>query len=529
MADLSDALQILIGGRMNTRRSYDGWWFFAEEKSGEKPAKQRSSEEDLSSTWLPFSAHDSDRLERALHNPEYRDAPDELLVHDSNGHRLKKVKFSSMTAEPVYWSGSAVPVRRAIWMQMRGECDIFGGSPVPLQWDDAIEGEYQKNKDWIYSGSSTSGVVEKLAGLPEPLSLYVMVLRRGVTDTAKLTRKSVLEQNNPANSASKDSLRFIRGYLPYHIAVVAAIRQASSSKNGPEAPPLLLPSPFEEPDFSPPKAPKVLLLTVHGIGQKLAGKFGIDFPSSCTILRGLMVQMLRQRGDADSEEVYVLPISWRDDLKIGSKYFAQENEEAGPEISFEDLVSKITLNNIPAIRDIASDVCLDILLYMTPLYFQRIIKATLDEMHRVYNMFIKVAGEGARETKVSLIGHSLGSAIIADLLSFVTDDLIIENIQSKSRAAASSLGFSVDKCFLFGSPLALFFLLRQLKPVACISSGHDGADPLADPNTFLNLPHPSDGTVVLEPRKVIFSCAEIYNIFHPCDPSKRVLRRILCG
>lgn len=176
----------------------------------------------------------------------------------------------------------------------------------------------------------------------------------------------------------------------------------------------------------------------------------------------------------------------------------------------------------------ASDVGLDILLYMTPVYFYRIIKATLNEIRRMYRLFLKIGGEGAEKTKISLLGHSLGTAIISDLLSFIVEEDSPEFYKKATEGVVKNLGFKVENFFALGSPLALFFLLKQLKPIGCVQAEFfeqikpdlDASD--EDRTVYPSLPDPSNSEEI-NPRKMVFACKQVYNIFHPFDPSTTML------
>ncbi len=526
-------------GGMEALRKYDGWWYFADLKLPDRDPRPtayttvgtpRTSTEDLVSSvvWNAFRTCDSDRLEAALTNASLRDEPDSLVVHEQTGQRIAKVSFSTMTIEAIYWAMPSSPVRRAIWMQMKSSDYAAGGAPVPVEWEEILEEAYDQYTIWIASASSSDGVVEKMVSLWGALVSYVLILRRGVPDAARMVLAKALESSPPMGFSKKETIRLVRGYIPYYIAVTAAVKQVdgSAGRSSPSPMPAVLPSPFEAVDTSPGVAPKALLLAVHGIGQKLAGRYGHHFIRDCIKLKECILPAMTNKGGS-ANDLIVIPITWRRSVKMSTKYFAEyDGPEGGrlsgsPEISFEDLVASITLGNIPAIRNIASDVGLDILLYMTPIYFKRIIKATLAEVRRIYVLFRKFGGVGAAKTKVSFVGHSLGCAIISDLLSFVAEDLHKATVREKSRAVLSNLGFAVDKFFAMGSPLAIFFLLKHLKPVACftdvpdLQEGESSEGRVRD--AYPSLPEAS-AMDILEPRAVIFACREIYNIFNPNDP-----------
>lgn len=420
-------------------------------------------------------------------------------------------------------------------MQMAASEDVRGGWPVPAEWDVVLEKAYQDHREWLASsrvaatspaslspsseGGTTSSVIEKLVGLEDPLTGYVLVLRKGSLDNAKLTKKSRLDSKPGLFNGKDDSIRLVRGYTSYYIAVTSAIKALSAAGRSTDIPPMVLASPFETCSLKP-SAPTNLIFAVHGIGQKLAGRLGANFINDCDALRAQVKTAIAQRA-GDIEDLLVLPVNWRSAMHMSiQSYFLQSDTH---ELSFENLVSMITLPNIPFIRDVASDVGLDILLYMTPAYFHRIIRATLNEIRRIYKIFLTVGGEGAKQTRISLVGHSLGAAIVSDLLSFIVSDTELDDHDAVNRAAEaviSNLGFPVDRFFALGSPLAMFFLLKQLKPLGCVAHIYDiSIEGSSEPRgTYPSLPDPQDSRE-LHPRKMMFACRQIYNIFHPYDPS----------
>ncbi|PJF16658.1 hypothetical protein PSACC_03530 [Paramicrosporidium saccamoebae] len=485
-------------------RTYEGWWFF----SNETKAVQEELE------WIPFRTYDNDRLEQALEDVSMRELPDELVVYDSSGQRMSKVNVTTMTMCPIYWSGPPIAVRRVVWMQMKDDEDSHGGIPVVPEWDPILEAAYQDNLEWLRAPTSEE-VVEKIVGLGDSLAPFVLILRQGYPETATVTPRARLDEKPIFGKT--ESIRLIRGYTPYHIAVVSALKMAEGNKGGAgnsvALKPLILPSPFDPPDLSRPNAPSQLLFVVHGIGQKLAGKVGAGFLKDCSFLRE-RVQYATNVREGNPEDIYILPVCWRDGLQLGMKTYFEDISEV--EDTFEDLVSRVTLANIPAIRGVATDVGLDILLYMTPAYFLRIIERTLSEVRRLYSIYLATGGEGAQTTTISFVGHSLGSAIVNDLLSFIVTSS--ESIDDAAKAVSSNLGFTVDRFFAIGSPLPMMFLLKQLKPIGCVPNIHKlGLDSVAPRRSaYPSVPEPDTSND--SPRKFVFACREVYNIFHPYDP-----------
>ena len=69
-------------------------------------------------------------------------------------------------------------------------------------------------------------------------------------------------------------------------------------------------------------------------------------------------------------------------------------------------LADITVEGVPAVRSLITDLALDILLYQSPTYKEHIARVVLDECNRIYALF-KKRNPGFRG-KVSLVGHSLG-------------------------------------------------------------------------------------------------------------------------
>eukprot|EP00531_Pseudo-nitzschia_arenysensis_P009879 CAMPEP_0116120120 /NCGR_PEP_ID=MMETSP0329-20121206/3010_1 /TAXON_ID=697910 /ORGANISM="Pseudo-nitzschia arenysensis, Strain B593" /LENGTH=689 /DNA_ID=CAMNT_0003613877 /DNA_START=117 /DNA_END=2189 /DNA_ORIENTATION=+ len=118
--------------------------------------------------------------------------------------------------------------------------------------------------------------------------------------------------------------------------------------------------------------------------------------------------------------VEFLPILWYDRVHDSSSAMTRS-------------LQSVTLNQIPALRSIANDVVLDVLLYMTPNYCQDVLKSVTDQIYSIYGVFNKTFPDFAgRGGKCSLIGHSLGSVICWDLLSLKKKSLAKEGSKRHS-------------------------------------------------------------------------------------------------
>lgn len=244
-----------------------------------------------------------------------------------------------------------------------------------------------------------------------------------------------------------------------------------------------------------------LVLCVHGIGQILGYKYeSVNFTHSINVMRSTMKNVYANEKkyhqlaygeayDAENETqetnntIQVLPISWRQQVSFHPrKPFTIKN--AAGESSFPSL-SDINVDGVRPLRNIVGDVVLDVLLYYEPRYIAEIMKAVVTEMNRVYELYLEKNPDFLG--KVHIFGHSLGSAIVFDLLC-----------KQKSNSATDDdfkLNFDVENLFCVGSPVGMFKLLQQknIRPRCEVTEANKND--------------------VASPK-----CVNLYNVFHPCDP-----------
>jgi hypothetical protein len=124
-------------------------------------------------------------------------------------------------------------------------------------------------------------------------------------------------------------------------------------------------------------------------------------------------------------------------------------------------------------RSLISDLALDVLLYQSS-YREEISRIVLKECNRIFNLY-KERNPGFTG-KVHVMGHSLGSAILFDILCRQKDAERAEDTSQSLRfwpsqnhpemAAARTkghemaFGFDVDNFFCLGSPIGLFQMLE---------------------------------------------------------------------
>lgn len=228
-----------------------------------------------------------------------------------------------------------------------------------------------------------------------------------------------------------------------------------------------------------------LVLCVHGIAQTLGKKYEyINFAHSINLIRRNMKQVYEKTSDIkllnkenNKEDwltncnVQVLPITWRH--SIGFETDRIKNVHQDPNLP---TMSDVTIRNVLPIRQLVNDVVVDVGLYEDPFYKNIIITEVCRQLNDTYKLFKENTGF---DGQVHLMGHSLGSSILYDIVS-----------DSKNY----KLDFDVNRFFCLGSPIGLFKVIQR---------------------TTL-LPQNMEKSPTLNSDQP--NCKEIYNIFHSTDP-----------
>ena len=302
-----------------------------------------------------------------------------------------------------------------------------------------------------------------------------------------------------------------------------------------------------------------LILVTHGIGQRLGLRLeSINFIHDVNVLRKTLKSVYETSPDlqALNSEVdklpkncrlQVLPVVWRHLLDFPKQSFRQNQKEqdlTDPDTYGDDdeypSLENITVEGVPAIRNLISDLALDILLYQSA-YREHIASIVQQECNRVYELFVQ--RNPTFSGKVSLIGHSLGSAILFDILSRQKQTKPTSSGSNRYRKGGqrggnyggnqpvSDLGlkFEVEDFYCLGSPLGLYQMLKGRKIAARRSiSGVAAQSPLnpdALDDSFLGAPSQQSADIGGTRESDILSvtvsspkCEQLYNIFHPAAP-----------
>lgn len=283
-----------------------------------------------------------------------------------------------------------------------------------------------------------------------------------------------------------------------------------------------------------------LILVTHGIGQRLGLRLeSVNFVHDVNTLRKTLKAVYADSPDLralnaeldDAETVnsriQVLPICWRhllDFPKQSLRHNRKERDLGDTDVDEDDYpnLEDITVDGVPAVRNLITDLALDILLYDSPAYKDHISGIVLRELNRIYHLFMD--RNPSFNGKISLIGHSLGSAIMFDILCR-------QDQAAKRRGEPNmKLDFPVEDFYALGSPIGLFQMLGGRTIVARQDAANrirrtgstieDLEDPMLGPASAKR-PRPIDANppqIQGEDPVARPKCAQIFNIFHPTDP-----------
>lgn len=190
--------------------------------------------------------------------------------------------------------------------------------------------------------------------------------------------------------------------------------------------------------------------------------------------------------------VQVLPVCWRHHLEFPKKRESRRERDLGVMTEDDDAckssnlsqhairptltqsadpsLEDITVEGVAFARSIISDLALDVLLYQSG-YREQIMRIVLNEANRIYNLFKERNPDF--KGKVHLVGHSLGAAIMFDLLCRQKDKALNRR-RNPLRVWPSATGmdsptqdpeelafdFDVEDFYCLGSPVGLFQMLK---------------------------------------------------------------------
>lgn len=212
--------------------------------------------------------------------------------------------------------------------------------------------------------------------------------------------------------------------------------------------------------------PKVtdLVLVIHGIGQKLSERVeSFHFTHAInSFRRSVNMELSNERVQSVLREdlggIMVLPVNWRSNVSFEEG--GTRDEEEHPTVTDFSL-KDITPDTIPTVRNLISDVMLDIPFYMSH-HKPKMIEALILEANRVYRLWCQNNPGFHEEGRVHIIAHSLGSAMALDVLSKQPTTLPDVDLLG-SKIHAKYFDFDTKNLFFAGSPAGFFLLLEKGK------------------------------------------------------------------
>lgn len=251
--------------------------------------------------------------------------------------------------------------------------------------------------------------------------------------------------------------------------------------------------------------PPELVFAVHGIGQQLTEDFeALDFVYDVEHLRNLASENARDpavRRLSRGRRAQFIPICWR--------RFVHFDDEPESNDNFYTLNDITNTAAIPLVRNVITKVVLDVPFYLSR-HRKKMIDSVISELNRTYRLFCRRNPEFEKKGgRVSIIGHSLGSALSADILSAQPSRVPplseVEHSDKEALRRNDNLHFNVKNLFFIGSPIAFFFHL-------------DGGQLIARSGTER---HPNNDSDALDEQTGRYGCLaaeNVYNIFNPNDP-----------
>ncbi|KAH0427415.1 DDHD domain-containing protein [Colletotrichum camelliae] len=298
-----------------------------------------------------------------------------------------------------------------------------------------------------------------------------------------------------------------------------------------------------------------LVLVTHGIGQLLGIRMeSVNFVHDVNILRKNLKSVYSSSADLralNSEledgprncRVQVLPVCWRHLLDFPKKREKKNERDIGDGALDEDeypSLEDITIEGVAFARSLISDLALDVLLYQSA-YREQIAEIVLKESNRIFKLFM--ARNPEFKGKVHVIGHSLGSAIMFDILCRQKEKakapdtprsaLRFWQPQDKAEGARDreanelKFEFDVDDLYCLGSPVGLFQMLKgrtisaRHLPHALPSESPLNPDLMDDPFLAAAPTSPSQRVSAITGLPYSVSSpkvSQLFNVFHPSDP-----------
>ncbi|MCJ1474718.1 hypothetical protein MMC13_003378 [Lambiella insularis] len=263
--------------------------------------------------------------------------------------------------------------------------------------------------------------------------------------------------------------------------------------------------------LSAEERPKVtdLVLVIHGIGQKLSER--IESYHFTHAINGFRRQLsVELQSDAvqpwlrpDLGGIMVLPVNWRSTLTFDNGRPVPATDSKRKEFTLQDIMP----DTIPAVRNLISDVMLDIPYYLSH-HKTKMIEAVVKEANRIYRLWCRNNPGFHESGRVHLIAHSLGSVMALDILSKQPTKLPKQLDLLGKKVGSKIFEFDTKNLFFCGSPAGFFLLLNRAPLVPRRARGKPGIEG-EDLRTNITGESNTYGCLAVD---------NIYNIMHYNDP-----------
>ncbi|XP_061842439.1 triacylglycerol hydrolase DDHD2 [Nerophis lumbriciformis] len=309
--------------------------------------------------WSPFSREDSDKLENA-----YNTGADRCEVVVAVEGERYDVHVKERKRYAVYWEQTPTEVRRCTWFY-KGDKDIRF-MPYPEDFSNSLEEAYMISvtlDEWKRRLDFATGETVILHN-PKLIMHYqpIGMQEDWVSSPSEHTRPRTVKRGVD------------------NIAV-------------------------EIPDGEPEKVDHLVFM-VHGIGPACDLRFRSiiqcvnDFRSASLSLLASHYKHAQLEGKVGRVEF--LPVNWHSALH-------------GDATGVDEDINKITLPSISRLRHFTNDTLLDLFFYNSPTYCQTIVDTVASEINRLHTLFKH--RHPAFKGDISVVGHSLGSLILFDMLT----------------------------------------------------------------------------------------------------------------
>ncbi|KAK9899575.1 hypothetical protein P389DRAFT_164561 [Cystobasidium minutum MCA 4210] len=200
-----------------------------------------------------------------------------------------------------------------------------------------------------------------------------------------------------------------------------------------------------------------LVLVVHGIGQKLAVTYdSFNIVHAINQLRKLCNKKGRDPAVSQltgNKRIQFIPLQWRSSLQFDEMEEKEESDSAFDNTFTLDDVQ--VQGSIPFVRTLVSGVGMDLAFYLSH-HRDKMTSTVVRDANRIYRLFCK--RNPNFKGKVSIIAHSLGTALATDVLSN-QPTFVPENPSPKDFD--KHFVFDVSSLFFLGSPVAYMFFLNR--------------------------------------------------------------------